>query len=169
MVSRQELGHLYQRERDRLFTYALSILRDQHLAEDVVQDVFQRLCRHPGEPRDLQTYVYACVRNRALDVRQEARSRETASLEPAEHDSIYSFDGSAPWSGLLSEERARQVEQAIDQLSEEEREVVVLYVHGELTFESVASVLKAPLGTVVSRYRRALVKLRKALGGELSP
>jgi RNA polymerase sigma-70 factor (ECF subfamily) len=169
MVGRQELEHLYQRERDRLFTYALSILRDQHLAEDVVQDVFQKLWRHAGEPRDLRTYVYACVRNRALDVRREARSRETASLEPSEHASIYSFDGSVPWSGLLSEERARQVEQAMGQLSEEEREVVVLHVYGELTFESMASVLKAPLGTVVSRYRRALVKLRKALGGETSP
>jgi RNA polymerase sigma-70 factor (ECF subfamily) len=169
MVGRQELEYLYQRERDRLFTYALSILRDQHLAEDVVQDVFQRLCRQPREPRDLQTYVYACVRNRALDVRQEARSRETASLDHAAHDSIYLFDGRAPWSALLSEERARQVEQAMVQLSEEEREVVVLHVYGELTFESVATVLEEPLGTVASRYRRALAKLRKALEGEMSP
>jgi len=161
----EQLESLYAGERNRLFTYALSFLGDAEGSEDVVQDVFRKLCEAPVKAADLRAFVYRCVRNRALDV---VRSQARRKRNPAEEAiaSIYAIDQPAPWAGLLSQERAKQVEQALRTLRAEEREVLVLRIYGDMTFDSISKVLEAPLGTVTSQYRRALAKLRRRLQGE---
>ncbi len=164
----EQLESLYSAERDRLFTYALSVLGNEGRSEDVVHDVFRRLCESPVQAGDLRAFVYRCVRNRALDLlRGDARRKNNPGA--GEPTSIYAIGHSVPWEGMLSEQRARQVEKGLQSLRVEEREVVVLHIHSEMTFEAISALLEAPLGTVASRYRRALAKLRKTLKGEMSP
>ena len=162
----QRLESLYRAERNKLFTYALSLLGDQTLSDDVVQDVFRKLCEAPVDANDLRAFVYRCVRNRALDIlRQKVRKSDTAAL--SSQMSIYAIDKSSPvGQGILSEEQARQVERALYSLRDEEREVVVLHVYSGMTFKNISQVMDSPLGTVASWYRRALGKLRQKLEGD---
>lgn len=164
----KRLGSLYAEERGRLFTYALSFLGDAGLSEDVVQDVFRRLCESQTEVNDLRAYVYRCVRNRSIDLIR-SRAGKKHSPGPRGATSIYAIDECPAEDATLSRERAERVAEALRTLRAAEREVVVLHIYSEMTFDSIAEVLAAPLGTVTSRYQRALAKLRKALQGEMSP
>jgi RNA polymerase sigma-70 factor (ECF subfamily) len=162
----ERLESVYRAERGRLFTYALSLLGDRNLSEDVVQDVFRKLCQSPVDANDLKAFVYRCVRNRALDLlRQKVRKGDTAAS--SSQMSIYATDRNSPvGQGILSEERARQVERALYSLRDGEREVVVLHVYSGMTFKEISQVLESPPGTVASWYRRALGKLRQKLEGD---
>lgn len=167
----QRLESLYRVERCRLFTYALSLLGDESLSEDAVQDVFRRLCESPVNARNLRSFVYRSVRNRALDLlRHESRRKDNSSAAKA--TSIYwrhhAFDTLPAGDTILSRERARQIEKGLNSLEEQEREVIVLHIYSGLTFDAVSKILDAPIGTVASRYRRALGKLRDKLKGEKS-
>ena len=162
----KHLESVYRTERDRLFTYALSILGNEESSEDVVHDVFRKLCQAPPEADDLRAFVFRCVRNRAIDeVRKRARAESALAAEG--DASIFALDSREPWAEAVSRERAGQVERSLKGLGAEQREVVVLHIYGGMTFSSISKVLETPFGTVVSRYRRALAKLRKALEEEV--
>ncbi|KPJ62715.1 MAG: hypothetical protein AMS15_03005 [Planctomycetes bacterium DG_23] len=161
----QRLESLYRAERCRLFTYALSLLGDESLAEDVVQDVFRRFCETPVNPKDLRSFVYRSVRNRAIDLLRR-KSRRKTYTHPSAPASIYAIDTTLAEQSILSQERAHQVETALQTLRIEEREIIVLHIYNGLTFDAIAKILDAPIGTMVSRYHRSLTKLQKKLKGE---
>jgi RNA polymerase sigma-70 factor (ECF subfamily) len=167
MSFRSSVEELYRTARDQLFTYALSITGDSSLSEDVVQDVFRRLCQEPVDAKDLRSYVFRSVRNRALDhVRFKSRSGRPTG-DSTGWASIYRSDAATPEERMVSAETARQVEAALYELEPDERECIVLHIYGEMTFETMSKVLEAPMGTVASRYRRGLAKLRETLGREM--
>ena len=157
---------LYRTVREQLFTYALSITGDPSLSEDVVQDVFRRLCQEPVDAGDLRSYVFRSVRNRALD-HVRLKSRRSVRGDDTGWASIYRSDAASPEERMVSAETARQVQAALYGLEPDERECIVLHIYGEMTFEMMSKVLEAPMGTVASRYRRGLAKLREALGREM--
>jgi RNA polymerase sigma-70 factor (ECF subfamily) len=166
MSVRSSVEELYRTARDPLFTYALSITGDPSLSEDVVQDVFRRLCQEPVEADDLRSYVFRSVRNRALDhVRR--KSRRGAGGDGTAWASIYRSDVSTAEERMVSAETMRQVEAALYELDADEKECIVLHLYGAMTFEMMSQVLEAPMGTVASRYRRGLEKLRRTLGREM--
>ncbi len=76
-------------------------------------------------------------------------------------------ESATPVDGLLTRERDQILRLAIDQLHEDDREVIVMKVFGDLTFDEIGGVLKQPAKTVATRYRRALVKLEERLRGQL--
>ena len=160
----ERLESLYRAERNRLFTYTLSLLGDENLSEDVVQDVFRRLCESPVNPKDLRSFVYKSVRNRALDLLRRERRRKDNPYA-AKATSIYVLNSLPADEGILSPERAHQIGKGLISLEEPEREVIVLHIYSGLTFDAISKILQAPIGTVASRYRRALTKLRKKLKG----
>ena len=131
-------------------------------AQDVVQEAFVRYWRHqrhlPGDP---QALLITSIRRAALDhARRE--SRRTAREEKAEADRGASEPLFPPVAGDAGE-RGREIEGALRQLPEEQREVLVLKIWQELTFEQIATVLGIPANTAASRYRYALTNLRKKL------
>jgi len=131
-------------------------------AEDVVQEAFVRYWRHqrdlPGDPRAL---LVTSVRRAALDLaRRESRRalrEERAAQDDAEHGVFF-----APQPGDDAERR-REIEAALQRLSVEQREVLVLKIWQELTFEQIGESLGIPPNTAASRYRYALGALRKEL------
>lgn len=154
---RRTLESIYRCHRQGLYTLALSITRQDGRAEDAVQEAFARLWRSNRRPRDPVAYVFAAVRNAALD--QASRSDSSARL-PA---SI--FDGQAPDPAkyAVEAESQRRLREAIDDLPDPQRQVVVLKAYADLTFEQIAEVCGEPLSTVASRYRRVLEKLKQQL------
>jgi RNA polymerase sigma-70 factor, ECF subfamily len=157
---RKQLERIYKQHRQGLFALALSITRCPARAEDAVQEAFARLWKLRDPPtRDLEAYVFRAVRNAALD---QVRRQNTA-VEELEAVSIYDLRQLSAESDAIRVERQQTIREALEKLEDADRQVVVLRIYGELTFQEMAQVLDQPLATVASRYRRALDKLRQQL------
>ena len=162
---RHAIEQIYEERRQGLFTLALAITRCPARAEDAVQDAFARLWKSQARPDgDLVPYVFAAVRNAALD--QVRRQEPTATAEPA---SVFNGLVSDPASEAITAEEHGLLRQAVDALPEPEREAVVMRVYGGLTFDEMARALGEPLQTVASRYRRALEKLSERIKAVAGP
>ncbi len=160
---RTELEQVYRTHRQALFSLALSITGCVAGAEDSVHDAFARLLRRGGElPVDHVSYVFAAVRNSAVDVRR-LHQRERKAFESLIVDTSVSQSGQSIAELIEAEERL-QLHRAIEELDDESREIVIMKIYGELTFEQIAAVLESPPGTVATRYRRALLKIESQLG-----
>jgi RNA polymerase sigma-70 factor (ECF subfamily) len=130
-------------------------------AEDVVQDAFVRFWRHQRElPGDPMALLVTSVRRAAFD-RARRDHRRIAREERAQGGE----DVSTPVFELSLEvdDRRDAIEAALRRLPAEQREVLVLKIWGELTFEEIALQLDLPPNTAASRYRYALAALRKQL------
>lgn len=130
-------------------------------AEDVVQEAFVRFWRHqrqlPGEPMAL---LVTSVRRAAFDLarRETRRSAREEFAEGGIEDNAPLFHAA-----FEGDDRRDAIETALHRLPKEQREVLVLKIWGELTFEQIAAELAIPPNTAASRYRYALAALRKEL------
>jgi RNA polymerase sigma-70 factor, ECF subfamily len=145
----------------KLLLYARQWTRSQADAEDVVQEAFVRFWRHqrglPGNPMAL---LVTSVRRAALDLgRQESRR-----LAREERSNAGREDGEPLFATPLDDDdRRKTIESALWRLPDEQREVLVLKIWGELTFEQIGAQLEIPPNTAASRYRYALAALRREL------
>ena len=148
---------------------ALRVLGDNSAAQDVVQDVFVELCRHPGryDPAagTLRTYLSVLARHRAVDVvrselRRVARQERSYRLTLA---SVMADVGDE----VLAAETAGLVRSAVRLLPASQRQVVELAYVAGLTCREVAQAVGIPEGTAKSRLRLALAKLEEMLDRQL--
>jgi len=159
---RHALEQVYLTHKDDLLTAAMYLLRERNLAEDALHDVFVALPPRASKVAlrgSLKGYLMASCVNRARDMlRTQARQpieralvgeRVSGSIQPPE--------------AVELEERRQQLVSAVACLPIEQREVLTLHIHGQLTFPDVAEQLDIPLNTAQSRYRYALVALRRLL------
>lgn len=145
---------------------ALRVLTEPHLAEEVAQDTFLALWKRPGsfDPQrgSLQSFLAGVARNKAIDlVRKEesVRKKRDALMAEAESQST-SVD---PASGL---HERHEIRTALEQLSEVQREAVVLAYFGGRTYREVAEELDIPEGTAKTRLRDGLIRLRTLMSTE---
>ena len=164
----QWLAEVYDRLIGRLWRYALAILTDRVLAEDAIQQAFVKLAsRVAGGPiASVDSYLFIAVRNEAfrlLRARQlQYQNVDKAGKTPqtATHDLWLD-----PLPGVLMEEEMRlQVQDAMEQLPADQREVVHLKIWENQTFKQIAEQLGISLNTAASRYRYATDKLERLLG-----
>jgi RNA polymerase sigma-70 factor (ECF subfamily) len=156
---RRQLEDLFDRDGRRLFICALAVTHCPELAEDAVQDMFCRLLRLDAAPRHLRAYAFRSVRNAAIDLaRQRAR---TPSIGMNEDGIFDPADG--PRKNAERNEFQRRVAETLLTLSEDERETIVQRLYGDLTFREIAETRELPLGTVVTWYRRGMIRLRERL------
>lgn len=154
------LERVYRDHRQQLFTCALAITRRRDRAEDAIQEAFHRLFSLSSQPRHLKAYVFRTVRNAAID---QVRRGAPPALELNE----FIFDSKpGPRDAAAENEFQGRVAEGLLTLSENEREVIVQHVYGELTFREIAQVREAAVGTVVSWYRRGMKRLRARLEDE---
>lgn len=131
-------------------------------AEDVVQEAFVRYWRNqrhlPGDP---QALLVTSVRRAALDLaRREGRRAAREELADGGLEECEAHFGPVPGE---DGERREQIEQALRELPTEQREVLVLKIWNELTFEQIGEVLGISPNTAASRYRYGLTALRKQM------
>lgn len=161
---RQAFAELYDACAGRLHHYLVVQLQSRADADDALQETFLRLARGRGRlaaVENLTAYVFAVARNEAS--RLAARRRRT-SADTLSGDSL--FGGGSDDAQVR--ETAELVATALGQLRSEEREVIELKTYAGLTLAEIAAVTGAPPGTVATRYRAALKKLRQLLVKELS-
>jgi RNA polymerase sigma-70 factor (ECF subfamily) len=155
---------------DAAFNLARWLTRDDVAAEDVVQEAYYRALRFFAGFRggDGRAWLLAVVRRAAFDWLAQRRRLATAPLE----DGYLAGDDSLnPEVIALREAEREDVRRAIEELAPEFREVLVLRELEGLSYQEIASVIGAPLGTVMSRLSRARDQLQRrltrSLGGEV--
>lgn len=164
------LAEIYRRHGRAVYGLARRVLADETEAEDVTQEVFLHLWRNPArfDPArgTLRTYLLTHVHGRAVDVvrSRTARARREERDARATANAAYDVEREV-WDMALAE----QVAGAMDSLPAEERKAIELAYFGGHTYREVAQLLSAPEGTVKSRIRNGLRRLRTTLveGGVL--
>ncbi len=155
----EALRALYVGSRQQLYTFAVSITGNRESAEDAIQGVFERLLRAGTMPADLRPYVFRSVRNAAYDAGRRARVRTDPIFEAA---AAVEAAESGPGVGFGPDD----FEPLLQRLSADEREAILLKIHGGLTFHEIAELRQVPLQTVASWYRRGLDRMKAMLTTE---
>ena len=162
----EAFGRLVQKYQDRLYNTFVHVAGNAEDARDVVQDAFVqaflKLDTFKGSSA-FYTWLYRIAFNVAATHHRRRRPtvsidrvREVSGVEPID-------DGDGPVERLEQKERCRQVHQAINQLGEEYRGVLVLREIDGCCYETIAEVLDVPIGTVRSRLHRGRLQLRDQL------
>ena len=161
------LADLYDRHAARVYSLALRIVRDAGDAEDVVQEVFaqawRQASRYTASRGAVTAWLLTLARSRAIDrlrarrARPEAQGADTAATELAD------LAPPVDWQ-YLSAEQIRLVRAALEQLPFLQRVAIELAYFDGLTHVEIAARLEEPLGTVKTRIRDGLIRLRDTLG-----
>ena len=164
--SSKALERIYEKYRLYLLKIAAALLHDVNIAEDVVHDVFVRFAQSTETFRingSLKAYLRTCVIN---GVRNKVRDDKVRSyVELSEAGPVASGQNTADQWAILSEESMR-ISRALIQIPFEQREAVVLHLHGGMKFREIAGLQAVSTKTIQSRYRYGLDKLRSILNGE---
>ena len=159
---REALAELYQRTRSAVYGLALSYLKNAHDAQDLTQDVYVQVwdCaaqyRPTGSPMG---WLLTVCRNLCL-MRLRREEQRHAALSEEEWDAI-----PAQECGLNADERTL-LQGALASLADEERRMVLLHAVTGMKHREIAALLELPLPTVLSKYHRALKKMRIFLEGD---
>ncbi len=160
----EALAESYRRHGGAAFGLARRLVVDRGLAEEVVQEVFLRLWNHPEkfdpDRGSLGSYLLAQTHGRSVDVVRSESSRRRREERDARLTAEAGYDlEHEVWDLTLAE----HVRDALSTLSDGERAAIELAYFGGHTYREVAVLLDEPEGTVKSRIRSGLTRLRSAL------
>jgi RNA polymerase sigma-70 factor (ECF subfamily) len=171
------LGDLYDRHGSTVYALAIAIVRERADADEVVADAFGQAWRTAPQfdpsRGSVGAWLATITRTRALDL-VRARGRRVRALERAareDPDGLAAPLGRAPATPDLGAERhetRRLVQRSLAELPEPQRHVIELAYFGGLTQSEIAEELKEPLGTVKTRMRAGMEKLRGTLASLLA-
>lgn len=155
------LEQLYRHTRTAVYGMALAVLRRHHDAEEITQDTFVRAWEQAERYRPEGTplaWLLAICRNLSLmRLRERERGRE---LEPEQWELI---PADAP---AVTQEDRQVLQTALDALGEQERQIVFLFAVAGMRHREIAQMLGLNLSTALSKYHRALKKLRETMEGD---
>lgn len=156
------LGALYEQQAPRLQAFLTGMLRDPDLAREAVQSTFRKALESAGNVRteSLKAWLFQVAYNEALALRRR-QGIEAKSLKRLSHIPRNTPPGAEEQ--LILEESLQRVRAALHNLPQEQARVVRLRIEQDWTFARIAEELDLPLGTVLTRMRLALQKLRKQL------
>jgi RNA polymerase sigma-70 factor (ECF subfamily) len=142
--------------------YAYTITGSRDEAENIIQEVFLAVIRRIDSLRpegNFRAYLLIKARGLALNLRRIKKPEDCDSLDTA---------AVAPGPAQIAEtaEASKRTSAALASLPPEQREIVALRAHAGMTVNEIAEMLKEPVGTIKSRYRYALQKLRALLAEE---
>ncbi len=161
----QAFESLYGRHRKRLFGFLVRQLRDTALAEEVFQDVWQRVisARAGWQPdATFTTWLFRIAHNRLNDHWRASRHRPPAPGDAEERVAAVT-DLSTPETELGDFQQRRRLQLAMEALPDEQREVLLLRLEQELSLEEIGQITGVGRETVKSRLRYAMDKLRSGL------
>jgi len=163
--SKEALQRIYEKYLNYLLTLAMALLHNPDEAQDIVHDVFVNFAESSAEFKltgNLKSYLTICVLNRARD-KIRSGIREYAYSKKPESQSL-SFV--TPENTIISSEESKRLNHALAQVPEQQREVIVLHLKGQMKFREIARLQDVSVNTIQGRYRYGLEKLRSLLNGE---
>jgi RNA polymerase sigma-70 factor (ECF subfamily) len=164
--SADALSKIYNKYRIALLKLALALSNDRAAAEDAVHDVFLAMAQSPAKLRltgSLRSYLATCVANRIRNHNKRAMRSRTIDADAAGRIASERTD---PRQWIIADERTNMVNNAVAQLPYEQRETVLLRLHGRMKFKSIARIQGVSINTAQSRYRYGLEKLKSLLADE---
>lgn len=165
------LGELYDRYNRLVYGMAFNAVGDQALAEEITQDVFMRIWNkadtYQAEQGKVINWIAGIARNRAIDVFRHQKSRLDGSSLSLEEMPFFDLpDSLNVESEVESKFKKQRVQQALFLLPKEQREALAMAYFRGYTHEEAAEALGQPLGTVKTRIRLGMQKLRQLLEEE---
>lgn len=163
------LGVLYDRYGASVFSLALRVLSDRQVAEELVQETFVRVWRQSSSYEAIRgalaSWILGIVRNLAIDELRRRSARPQAAIgDVTERLALVESAHDDPAEQVDARIRHETVTGALNQLPRAQREVLELAYFGGLSQSEIAARLGDPLGTVKTRMRLGLQKLRSILG-----
>lgn len=157
---------IYDKYAADLLNLAANLLADRSQAEDVVQDVFISFVESIEKfslTGSLKGYLATCIVNRSRDYMRKKKREQTAVENISEQTTLGIKN---PLQSAVNSEELHKLGRALTELPYEQREIVVLHLHGGMRFRQIAGMQNVSIKTVQSRYRYGLEKLRSALNGD---
>lgn len=172
MAEKEALEALYTRYSSSVYSLAMFMLKQEALAEEVTQDIFLNIwtkaSSYKAERGEPKSWIMSVAHHRIVDVIRSRRRTQNVT-DPGAYDRLETL----PSSRISTEEEVeRRIEreyilEALNTLPPEQREVIMLAYFEGYSQSEMAKILNQPLGTVKTRVRLAMKKLRAALEGEI--
>ena len=156
----EQLACLMEEEKYLLHRYACYKIGDADEADDILQEMFLRLCSKSHlltKVDNMRNYLYRTLANQCGMLLRERQKRPEVSVENLELLQLEEF---IPES---FEQEFCLINRLLSEIPMEQSEVIRLHIHGGRTFADIAAILGAPLPTVKARYRYGIDKLRDGL------
>lgn len=193
--SREALTRIYEKYKADLLLLAMGLLNDKAAAEDIVHDVFLSFVRHLDSFRltgSLKGFLLTCTANHARNWNKAQRVRNrlggpvgSPGFSRSDADRLKAglqTEGTPdrglhevprnvagePLESLVCNEQLELLSRALAELPFEQREIVMLHLHGQMTFQAIAKAMQISTNTAKSRYRYGIDKLRVTLNGEVT-
>jgi RNA polymerase sigma-70 factor, ECF subfamily len=163
---------LIRQNQGRVYSIALSYLGDREEARDLAQDIFVRVYRSLDSCRDADRFLPWLIRisrNAAVDQLRRRKARPPARDIPVEEAFYLVSKEPTPDQDLENESRRELVLRAMQELSDINREIIVLKDMQGLTLEEIAGMLGVPIGTIKSRSNRARLELARVIQTLIGP
>lgn len=151
----QVFDEIYLSTKDVVFYSIINILKDYSISEDIMQETYLKALEkiHSYKPRhSFLSWIVTIAKNMALN-EYNKRKREF-KIDPSTHEYVFGTTES-------NIEKEMIVKELLDILQDEEREIVILHVLGNMKHKEIASLLSKPLGTITWKFNEAINKLRK--------
>ena len=167
----EELYDLYNR---LLFSMVISIVKKREEAEDVLQEVFVKIWNKADSFNEDRGNVYSWIvtltRNKAID---RIRSKDYKTQQKASvsiHQTLFSLEGDKhdPLETTIFSDRAELVKKALQEIPESQSQVIKIAYYRGMTQSEISDHLDIPLGTVKTRTRQGMIKLKRILGEHIS-
>jgi RNA polymerase sigma-70 factor (ECF subfamily) len=169
--NQQALQQLYGRSHRIVFTLIMRIVHDQPMAEELTLDVFHELWRraaaYDASNGTVVGWIMNQARSRAIDRMRFDQRKKRVNPLPDEPDATPL--AASPFETVDEAHRARTVRAAVFALTAAERQTIEAAFFEDRTHTEIAELLNEPLGTVKTRIRSGLMKLRRALAVQADP
>ena len=160
---------LVNRYRDKILTFIFNYVRDFEISEDITQDTMIKLYQkkhYYKEIAKLSTWLYTIAKNLANTELRRRKIRKTIILSHiSKNDKPYDIPSDQPGTHqeIESEITSKIIRNAIDQLTDKFKTVIILRDIQELSYEDISSIVGVPIGTIKSRINRARLQLQTDL------
>lgn len=113
-----------------------------------------------SHPENLKAYLFQAVRHAAIDIRRGNKRKQESNISFFENEPL---DTQSPVHSAELNEQTNQIQSAIDELEESDREIILLKIYSGFTFEKIGEITQTSANTIATRYRRLLVKMKSVL------
>jgi RNA polymerase sigma factor (sigma-70 family) len=161
---------LIKRHKNKVYTYIILTVRNQHLAEDIFQDTFIKVIKslHEGKYRDdgkFLSWVIRIAHNLIIDHFRKEKQINTLSRKDYESDIFNTrrFSDGNVEDSIIREQITNDVRSLINELPDDQKQVILLRHYGGLSFKEIAEQTNVSINTALGRMRYALINLRKII------
>ena len=174
---RDRFTELVKRYERRIVNYVYRITHRYEEAHDLAQEIFVKvfMALDRYDPKyQFSTWLFRIAQNSAIDAIRKKSIQEVPFARPADEESSgkereFPDHGVSPYRAMKNKQLAAAIDQAVDHLPSDYRELIQLRHFAELSYEEIATMKKLPLGTVKNKLFRARNLLKDALGDFVEP